>query len=69
LLDTGLIDEISLLVFPVLVGKRSDKLLSQLNFEKHNVSLRLLKHEVLDKGLVSLRYQVLSVVVKTSSDT
>ena len=59
LLDTGLIDEISLLVFPVLVGKKSDRLLAQLNFEKHNVSLKLLEHEVLDKGLVSLRYQVL----------
>ena len=59
LLDTGLIDEISLLVFPVLVGKKSDKLLARLNFEKHNSSLRLLEHEVLDKGLVSLRYQVL----------
>jgi len=59
LLDRGLIDEISLLVFPVLVGKRSDKVLAQLNFGKHNVSLRLLEHEYLDKGLVSLRYQVL----------
>ena len=59
LLDRGLIDEISLLVFPVLVGKRSDKVLAQLNFGKHNVSLRLLEHEYLDKGLVSLRYQIL----------
>jgi len=59
LLDIGLIDEISLLVSPVLVGKKSDKLLAQLNFGNHNVSLRLLEHEVLDKGLVSLRYQVL----------
>jgi len=59
LLDTGLIDEISLLVFPVLVGNRSDKLLAQLNFGNHNVSLRLLEHEYLDKGLVLLRYQVL----------
>ena len=59
LLDTGLIDEISLLVFPVLVGKGSDKLLSQLNTGNHAVSLRPLDHEYLDKGLVSLRYQVL----------
>ncbi len=59
LLDTGLIDEISLLVFPVLVGNRSDKLLAQLNFGNDNISLRLLEHEYLDKGLVLLRYQVL----------
>ena len=59
LLDRGLIDEISLLIFPVLVGKRSDKLLAQLNTGTRNVNLKLLEHESLDKGLVSLRYQVL----------
>lgn len=59
LLDTGLIDEISLLVFPVLVGKKSDKLLAQLNIGNHNVNLRLLDHEYLDNGLVSLRYQII----------
>lgn len=59
LVDAGLIDEISLLVFPVLVGKGSDKLLSQINIKNHNVSLKLLDQENLDKGLVSLRYQVL----------
>jgi len=59
LLDTGLIDEISLLVFPVLVGKSSDKLLAHINTRNHNVSLKLLDHEYLDKGIVSLRFQVL----------
>ena len=59
LLDAGLIDEISLLVFPVLVGKRSDKLLAQINIGNHNVSLKLLDQEHLDNGIVSLRYQVL----------
>ena len=59
LLNTGLIDEISLLVFPVLVGKKSEKLLAKINIGNQNVSLRLLEHEYLDKGLVSLRYQVL----------
>jgi 2,5-diamino-6-(ribosylamino)-4(3H)-pyrimidinone 5'-phosphate reductase len=61
LLDRGLIDEISLLVFPVLVGKRSDKLLAQLSTGTRNVNLKLLEHENLDKGLVSLRYQVLKL--------
>jgi 2,5-diamino-6-(ribosylamino)-4(3H)-pyrimidinone 5'-phosphate reductase len=59
LLHTGLIDEISLLIFPVLVGKKSDKLLAQLNTGNHNVNLRLLDHEYFDKGLISFRYQVL----------
>jgi 2,5-diamino-6-(ribosylamino)-4(3H)-pyrimidinone 5'-phosphate reductase len=58
LLDNGLIDEISLLVFPVLVGKRSDKRLAQVNIGDQSVGLRLLEHEYLDKGIVSLRYQV-----------
>jgi 2,5-diamino-6-(ribosylamino)-4(3H)-pyrimidinone 5'-phosphate reductase len=59
LLDRGLIDEISLLVFPVLVGKRSNKLLAQLNIGNRNVDLKQLEQENLDKGLMSLRYQVL----------
>ena len=59
LLNTGLIDEISLLVFPVLVGKRSNKLLAQLNIGNRNVDLKQLEQENLDKGLISLRYQVL----------
>lgn len=59
LLDRGLLNEISLLVFPVLVGQRSDKLLAQLNTGTRNINLKLLEHENLDKGLVSLRYQVL----------
>jgi 2,5-diamino-6-(ribosylamino)-4(3H)-pyrimidinone 5'-phosphate reductase len=59
LLDRGLIDEISLLVFPVLVGKKSNKLLAQLIIGNRNVDLKQLEQEHLDKGLVSLRYQVL----------
>jgi 2,5-diamino-6-(ribosylamino)-4(3H)-pyrimidinone 5'-phosphate reductase len=59
LLDRGLIDEISLLVFPMLVGRRSDKLLFQLNIGSRNIDLKRLEQENLDKGLVLLRYQVL----------
>ncbi|MFC1871516.1 dihydrofolate reductase family protein [Chloroflexota bacterium] len=59
LLGGGLIDEISLLVTPVLVGKRSDKLLAHLNLESQNVNLELLTCEDLDKGHVLLRYKVL----------
>ena len=59
LLGRGLIDEISLLVSPVLVGTKSDKLLAHLNFEVQNVNLELLTCEGLDKGQVLLRYKVL----------
>ena len=59
LLGRGLIDEISLLVSPVLVGKKSDRLLAHLNLESQNVNLELLTCEDLDKGHVLLRYKVL----------
>ncbi|MFC1956153.1 dihydrofolate reductase family protein [Chloroflexota bacterium] len=59
LLGRGLIDEISLLVSPVLVSTKSDKLLAHLNFEIQNVNLELLTCEDLDKGHVLLRYKVL----------
>ena len=59
LLGRGLIDEISLLVSPFLVGTKSDKLLAHLNLEIQNVNLKLLTCEDLDKGHVLLRYKVL----------
>ena len=58
LLGRGLINEISLLVSPVLVGTKSDKLLAHLNIEIQNVNLELLTCEDLDKGYVLLRYKV-----------
>ena len=58
LLGMGLIDEISLLVSPVLVGRKSDKLLVHMNMENPNVNLELMSHENFDKGLVLLRYRV-----------
>ena len=58
LLGRGLIDEISLLVAPVIVGIKSDKLLAHLNLEIQNVNLELLTCEDLDRGYVLLRYKV-----------
>lgn len=59
LLNIGLIDEMSLLVFPILVGGKSDKLLTYLNMGNQNVHLELLAHEYLDEGTMLLRYKVL----------
>jgi 2,5-diamino-6-(ribosylamino)-4(3H)-pyrimidinone 5'-phosphate reductase len=59
LLSQGLIDEISLLVSPVLVGSQADKLLAHLNTGDQNTKLELLACETLDDGLVLLRYRVL----------
>ena len=59
LLGRGLINEISLLISPVLVGTKSDKLLAYLNLDSQNVNLELLTCEDLDKGYVLLRYKVL----------
>jgi 2,5-diamino-6-(ribosylamino)-4(3H)-pyrimidinone 5'-phosphate reductase len=58
LLSKDLIDEISLLMHPVLVGKKQDKLLAYLNMEAKSINLKLLSHEVLDGELILLRYQV-----------
>ena len=58
LLDKGLIDEISLLVSPVLVGTKSDKLLTNLNMGDQNINLSLVVSEVLDNSLVLLSYKV-----------
>ena len=59
LLVKGLIDEISILVSPVLVGGKSDKLLAHLNTGGTNINLEPLTCEDLDNGLVLLRYKVL----------
>jgi 2,5-diamino-6-(ribosylamino)-4(3H)-pyrimidinone 5'-phosphate reductase len=59
LLSEGLIDEISLLVSPILVGSKSDKLLAHLNSGSSNINLKLLACEEIEKELVLLRYEVL----------
>ena len=59
LLSMGLIDEIRLLVSPVLVGSKSDKLLNQLAPPNQDVSLKLLSCEELGEGFVWLKYGVL----------
>jgi 2,5-diamino-6-(ribosylamino)-4(3H)-pyrimidinone 5'-phosphate reductase len=59
LLSQGFVGEISLLIAPTIVGKKSNKLLADLNMGKNNVDLELLAFEGLDSGLVLLRYKVL----------
>ena len=59
LLSKGLIDEISLLISPTIVGSKSNRLLTYLNKGNQNVNLELLACEDLDGGLVLLRYKVL----------
>ncbi|MFC1986262.1 RibD family protein [Chloroflexota bacterium] len=59
LLRKGLIDEISLLVSPILVGSKSDKLLAHLNNGSTNTNLKLLACEGVETELVLLRYEVL----------
>ena len=58
LLEKGLVDEISLIVCPVLVSTKSDNLLACLNVGEQNIKLSLLASEVLDNSLVLLRYEV-----------
>lgn len=60
LLEKGLVDEISLLVMPVLVGKKSYNLFSGLNLEERNLALELLECRTLVNGCILLRYKVLN---------
>lgn len=59
LLSKHLVDEISLLVYPVLVGNKSVKLLSHLSIGSENINLRMLTCESLENKLALLRYEVL----------
>jgi riboflavin biosynthesis pyrimidine reductase len=59
LLSRHLIDEISLLVHPILVNKKSDKLLANINKGSGNINLKLLTCENIESKLVLLRYEVL----------
>ena len=59
LLSQGIVDEISLLISPTIVGKKSNKLLAGLNSGKNNLDLELLACEGLNGGLVLLKYKVL----------
>ena len=60
LLEKGLIDEISLLVMPELVGKKSLYMFSGLNLEERNIELELLESRVIENSYVLLRYRVLN---------
>jgi 2,5-diamino-6-(ribosylamino)-4(3H)-pyrimidinone 5'-phosphate reductase len=58
LLEKGLVDEISLLLHPFLVGKKSGKLFERLDLEKKNIKLKLLQCEVIENHYVLLSYKV-----------
>ena len=59
LLSNNIVDEISLIISPTIVGRKSNKLLANLDTGKQKVNLELLACEGLDSGLVLLRYKVL----------
>ena len=57
LLEKGLIDEISLLVHPVLTGKMPAKLLKRLNSNK-NIKLKLIECKAVNGEYALLNYEV-----------
>lgn len=61
LLEEGLVDEISLLISPVLVGNKNTNLFRSLKLttQKKKIDLELLKNEIIDKNHVLLVYKVL----------
>lgn len=61
LLRNGLVDEISLLITPYLVGRKSGKLLSQLNLEFNSIELDMIECKPFDGRYVHLRYKVVEL--------
>ena len=61
LLNRGLVDEISLIITPLLVCKSSLKLFEHLDLNQDNINLEMEKCEQLDKDNVHLLYKVKSV--------
>jgi len=59
LLEQGLVDEISLVVSPLLVGKGHTNIFRSLNLPVDSIKLKPLKCESLEGGQVLLSYQVL----------
>jgi 2,5-diamino-6-(ribosylamino)-4(3H)-pyrimidinone 5'-phosphate reductase len=59
LIEQGLLDEISLLVYPILAGDSCEKLLYQITESKTCVNLELLKYTEVENGLVHLLYKVI----------
>lgn len=58
LLENGLIDEISLLIAPVLVGRKSSKWLADLFDDNENIKLELLEYRAINDNYILLRYKV-----------
>ncbi|UCE42042.1 MAG: RibD family protein [Candidatus Aminicenantes bacterium] len=59
LLENGLVDEISLLIAPKLVGKEPLKLFEKLNPMGEGIKLELIKNEVFENSHILLKYDVL----------
>jgi len=58
LLEQGLIDEISLLISPVIVGNISVNLFSKLHSPTGGMKLEMVKHEVIENNHLWLMYRV-----------
>jgi 2,5-diamino-6-(ribosylamino)-4(3H)-pyrimidinone 5'-phosphate reductase len=59
LLEEDLVDEVSLLVSPYLVGKKSQNLFRSLRGKKGSIKLELLESDTAGKNHVLLRYKVI----------
>lgn len=71
LLEKGLVDEISILISPVLVGNENTKLFGSLNI-KEKIKLKLEKNEIIDEDHILIVYKVMkqthSIVLSKEDD-
>jgi len=59
LLEKDLIDEISIIISPVLVGEKSTNLFRNLHLKNDNVKLELLRSKIYDGDYLHLIYKIL----------
>jgi 2,5-diamino-6-(ribosylamino)-4(3H)-pyrimidinone 5'-phosphate reductase len=58
LLNQNLVDEISLLIHPCILGNKSYNIFN--NVDK-KITLKLLKNEILDEGYIWLTYEIIKL--------
>lgn len=62
LLRDDLVDEISLLIYPIMIGGKSNSFYSEVNSKSHPIDLRLVKMEEMKDEIILLEYRVMKYI-------